>query len=95
MEETSKRKVKLIPLVFGHLFLGLGIFYIGYMVKNKLEMLSGLLVLVLFVVAVVSVDPATGQLLILFPVFGALTWAYIIIRLIMISNKGSPEIVAV
>ena len=48
-------KIKMLPLVLGHLFFGLGIFYIGYAVKNKVEMLIGILV------------PAIALVLLFFP----------------------------
>ena len=87
-------KIKLVPLIIGHLFFGVGIFYIGYVIKNKIEMLLGLLVPV--VVVLINFFPTALPYSLELTAFGVvlyiLSWVYILIRLLSIKKNKICEI---
>ena len=62
--EKSKRPIKLVPLIIGHLFLGFGIVYIGARVKNKLEIIFGVLLFLIIILGPLSallLSPSVGE----------------------------------
>jgi len=91
--ESVKQRIKmpLTAVFFGHLIFGLGVYFIGWKMKNNMEMLLGLFIFLIGIVMFFA-----GSIFVYYRLYVSLgsslfSWAYIIVRLWLLYKGDEIE----